>query len=70
MQRNFSLSKLYEPLALQVRVDMVNALNHPVLGGSGPNHTVVTDWTSSTFGQVTAQENQPRIYQFEAFLRF
>ncbi len=70
VQRNFSLSKLYEPLALQVRVDMINALNHPVLGGSGPNHTVVTDWTSSTFGQVTAQENQPRIYQFEAFVRF
>jgi hypothetical protein len=70
VQRNFSLSKLYEPLSLQFRVDMINALNHPVLGGSGPNHTVVTDWTSSTFGQVTAQENQPRIYQFEAFLRF
>ena len=70
VQRNFSLSKLYEPLALQVRVDMVNALNHPVLGGSGPNKTVVTDWTSSTFGQVTSQQNQPRIYQFEAFLRF
>jgi hypothetical protein len=25
----------------------------------------VTDWTSSTFAQVTAQNNQPRIYQFE-----
>lgn len=70
VQRNFSLSKLYEPLALQIRLDLINALNHPVLGGSGPNHTVVTDWTSSTFGQVTAQENQPRIYQFEAFIRF
>jgi len=70
VQRNFSLSKLYEPLALQFRLDLINALNHPVLGGSGPNHTVVTDWTSSTFGQVTAQENQPRIYQFEAFIRF
>jgi hypothetical protein len=70
VQRNFSLSKLYEPLVVEIRLDMVNALNHPVLGGSGPNHTVVTDWTSSTFGQVTAQENQPRIYQFEAFIRF
>jgi hypothetical protein len=70
VQRNFSLSKLYEPLSLQIKVDMINALNHPVLGGSGPNHTVVTSWTSSTFGQVTAQENQPRIYQFEAFIRF
>ncbi|HXS14086.1 MAG TPA: carboxypeptidase-like regulatory domain-containing protein [Acidobacteriaceae bacterium] len=70
VQRNFSLEKLYHPLSLQIRLDLVNALNHPVLGGSGPNHTVVTDWTSSTFGQVTAQENQPRIYQFEAFVRF
>ncbi|HEX5283517.1 MAG TPA: carboxypeptidase-like regulatory domain-containing protein [Bryocella sp.] len=70
VQRNFSLSKLYEPLAVQIRLDLINAMNHPVLGGSGPNHTVVTDWTSGTFGQVTAQENQPRIYQFEAFIRF
>ncbi len=70
VQRNFSLAKLYEPLSLQIRLDLINAMNHPVLGGSGPNHTVVTDWTSSTFGQVTAQENQPRIYQFEAFIRF
>jgi hypothetical protein len=70
IQRNFSLSKLYEPLALQIRVDLINAFNHPVYGGSGHNSMVVTDWTSSTFGQVTAQENQPRIYQFEAFVRF
>jgi len=70
VQRNFSLAKLYEPLSVQIRLDLINAMNHPVLGGSGPNHTVVTDWTSSTFGQVTAQENQPRIYQFEAFIRF
>ncbi len=70
VQRNFSLSKLYEPLALQFRMDLINAFNHPVYGGSGHNNMVVTDWTSSTFGQVTAQENQPRIYQFEAFVRF
>lgn len=70
LQRNFSLSRLYEPLALQFRVDMINVLNHPVLGGSGHNSMVVTDWTSSTFGQVTAQENAPRIYQFDAFIRF
>lgn len=70
VQRNFSMSKLYEPLVLQIRVDMVNALNHPVYGGSGHNSMVSTDWTSTTFGQVTTQTNQPRIYQFEAFLRF
>ena len=70
VQRNFSLSRIYEPLVLQFRVDMINALNHPVYGGSGTNSNPVTDWTSSTFGEVTAQENQPRIYQFEAFVRF
>ena len=55
---------------LQFRLDLINVLNHPVYGGGGNNKTPVTDWTSTTFGEVTAQENQPRIYQFEAFLRF
>jgi hypothetical protein len=70
VQRNFSLSRVYEPLVLQFRVDMINVLNHPVYGGSGTNSNPVTDWTSSTFAEVTAQSNQPRIYQFEAFIRF
>ena len=35
VQRNFSLAKLYEPMSLQFRVDMINALNHPVYGRSG-----------------------------------
>ena len=70
VQRNFSLSRLYESASIQIRLDAINALNHPVYGGKGNNNTPVTDWTSSTFGQVTAQTNQPRIYQFEAFIRF
>jgi len=70
VQRNFSLARIYEPLVLQLRVDLINAFNHPVYGGSGTNSNPVTDWTSSTFAEVTAQENQPRIYQFEAFIRF
>jgi hypothetical protein len=70
IQRNFSLSRLYEPMVMQLRFDFINVLNHPVYGGSGTNSNPVTDWTSSTFGNVTAQENQPRIYQFEAFIRF
>ncbi len=70
VQRNFSLARLYEPASLQFRVDAINIANHPVYGGSGTNSNPVTDWTSATFAQVTAQENQPRIYQFEAFLRF
>jgi hypothetical protein len=64
IQRNFSLSRLYESASLQFRVDMINAANHPVY--NSPN----TDWTSSTFGNITSQANQPRIYQFEAFVRF
>ena len=70
VQRNFSLSRLYETASLQIRLDAINALNHPVYGGKGNNNVPITDWTSSTFGQVTAQTNQPRIYQFEAFIRF
>jgi hypothetical protein len=64
VQRNFSLSRLWEPATLQFRFDFINVLNHPVY--SAPS----TDWTSTTFGQVTSQGNAPRIYQFEAFLRF
>ncbi len=64
VQRDFSLSRLYEQASLQIRIDLINALNHPVY--SAPS----TDWTSSTFGNITAQGNQPRIYQFEAFIRF
>jgi hypothetical protein len=64
IQRNFSLSRVYESASLQVRLDAINALNHPVY------NTPSTDWTNSTFGQITSQANQPRIYQFEAFIRF
>jgi Carboxypeptidase regulatory-like domain len=64
IQRNFSLSRLYESASLQFRADMINATNHPVY------NTPSTDWTASTFGNITSQANQPRIYQFEAFVRF
>jgi len=70
MQRNFSLSRFYESASLQLRGDAINALNHPVYGGAGTNNTPVTDWTNASFGQITSQTNQPRIYQFEAFIRF
>ena len=64
IQRDFSLSRLYESASLQVRLDLINAANHPVY------NTPSTDWTSATFGNITSQANQPRIYQFEAFIRF
>ncbi len=64
VQRNISLARLWEPAVLQFRFDFINVFNHPVYS------TPSSDWTSSTFGQVISQGNQPRIYQFEAFLRF
>ena len=64
IQRNFALSRIYEPLALQFRVDLINALNHPVYNAPS------TDWTNAIFGNIVSQGNQPRIYQFEAFVRF
>lgn len=64
IQRNFGLPRLGEATSLQFRVDLINAANHPVY--NSPN----TDWTNATFGNITSQANQPRIYQFEAFIRF
>lgn len=61
VQRNFPL---WRESQLQIRVEAINALNHPVY--TAPN----TDWTSSSFGQITTQANQPRVYQFGAFIRF
>ena len=71
LQQQLRCPRLYESASLQFRIDMINAAHPPrVYGGSGTNSNPVTDWTSATFGQVSAQENQPRIYQFEAFIRF
>jgi hypothetical protein len=64
VQRNFALPRLGEATSLQIRVDAINALNHPVYNSPS------TDWTNATFGNITSQANQPRIYQFEAFIRF
>ncbi len=61
VQRNFHL---YESLQMQFRGEAINLLNHPVY--ALPN----TDWTNRAFGQITSQANQPRVYQFSAFVRF
>jgi hypothetical protein len=61
--KNFDLSlfKEFQPLermAVQFRVEALNAFNTPRFGG--PNTSV----TSSTFGQITSQANSPRQLQF------
>lgn len=61
VQRNFHL---YEALQMQFRGEAINVLNHPVY--TLPN----TDWTNKAFGQIVSQANQPRVYQFSAFVRF
>ncbi len=65
VQRNFSLSKLYEPLQLQVRAELTNLFNHPVYNSPSTDYTSV-----GTFGTITSQANAPRIYQFVGFIRF
>jgi hypothetical protein len=61
IQRNFIV---WRETQLQFRAEAVNALNHPVY--SAP----VTDPTNTAFGEITSQANQPRVFQFSAFLRF
>lgn len=61
--RNFDLSlfKEFRPverMAVQFRVEALNAFNTPRFGS--PNTSV----TSTTFGQITAQANAPRQLQF------
>ncbi|MGH9839865.1 MAG: TonB-dependent receptor domain-containing protein [Blastocatellia bacterium] len=61
--KNFDLSlfKEFQPLermAVQFRVEALNAFNTPRFGG--PNTSV----TSTTFGQITSQANSPRQLQF------
>lgn len=61
--RNFDLSlfKQFRPIermAVQFRVEALNAFNTPRFGG--PNTSV----TSTTFGQITSQANAPRQLQF------
>ena len=61
VQREF---KVWEIGSLQFRGEAINVLNHPVYA------LPLVDPTKSTFGQITAQANQPRVYQFAGFFRF
>jgi len=61
LQKTF---RVKEALQADLRVDLLNAPNHQVLGG--PN----TDPTSASFGRVTSWVNTPRYIQFQLRLRF
>jgi len=56
--------RLYERLALEFSLDMLNVTNHTQFGA--PNTTV----TSSAFGSLSSQVNSGRILQFNTHLRF
>lgn len=53
----FKTFTLYRELQTQLRLEAFNALNHPVFGAPG------TGVTSSTFGVVSSQANNPRQLQ-------
>lgn len=61
-------TRIHERLNLEIRVDALNALNHPLWGGN----PVITP-TSPTFGQLllnNGQTNEPREFQLSARLVF
>ncbi len=61
VQRQFQVSRLG---TLQIRMEAVNVLNHPVY--SAPS----TDPTNAQFDQIVSQANASRVFQFAGFFRF
>lgn len=64
LAKNFVLSLRDHPVTLQFRGEFYNVLNHPQF--AAPNGTV----TSQSFGQVTAQANNPRDIQLAVKVSF
>lgn len=62
LQREFSVVKVG---TLQFRGEAINVFNHVVF--SAP---AVSSYSTTTFGLITGQGNQPRVIQFSGFLRF
>ncbi len=60
----FKRTTITERTNLEFRTEFFNLFNHPQFGA--PN----TAFGSSTFGQVTSQENNPRLIQFALKLAF
>jgi hypothetical protein len=62
LDKNFKFQERYR---LQVRWEMFNSLNHPIIGGCFDN--VLTD---NTFGQFYCASNTPRVMQLALKLYF
>ncbi|MGH9328240.1 MAG: carboxypeptidase regulatory-like domain-containing protein [Terriglobia bacterium] len=62
--KNFSFSRVREGMSLQLRLETLNAFNHPQFGY--PNSA----WQSPTFGVISSQLNTPRQIQLGAKFYF
>jgi hypothetical protein len=63
-EKEFSLARLHEGMAFELRLEAENALNHPVFG------TPPTDVGDPNFGIISYTSNSPRQVQLGAKVTF
>ena len=64
VEKTFKSTLADHPLTTQIRAEAYNVLNHPQF--AAPNGTV----SSTSFGTITSQLNQPRDFQFAIKVKF